>query len=212
MAVKSKTQLQTDIAASTFSAGEQVILDDIVDSYEDIFPSVTTAQRNALTPSTGDIVYNTDNNRYEYWNGAQWIAQNSLNTTFEVKVSVSNAELLAIGTTQKVLVSAIGSGYAIIPRAVAYRMAYATAVFDFGADGLGIFSNDKKGTVANQFGAIEQTSINANANRSGNVIMQTAAGGNAISDNQDLVLFAQANATQGGGTLELYITYSIVAY
>lgn len=212
MAVKSKTQLQTDIAGSTFTAGQQTILDDIVDSYENVFSHVTTVQRDALTPSAGDIVYNTDNDRYEYWNGSKWVAQNSLNAPFEVKVSVSNAELLAIGTTQKVLVSAAGSGYAIIPRAVAYRMTYATAVFDFGADGLGIFSNDKKGTAANQFGSILQNAINANGDRSGNCAMETVSGGNAISDNQDLVLFAQANATQGGGTLELYITYSIVAY
>jgi hypothetical protein len=88
--IKSKTQLGIDIAASTFSAPQQTILEDMVDSYEDIFPQLTTVQRDALTPTNGQVVYNTDNARYEYWNGSAWfgIGQN-ISTPLVVKIDLS---------------------------------------------------------------------------------------------------------------------------
>jgi hypothetical protein len=48
MAVKSKTQLAADIAASTFTAPQQVILDDMVDSYQDLSQGLTTVQIAAI--------------------------------------------------------------------------------------------------------------------------------------------------------------------
>ena len=44
MAVTSKSQLTLDIAASTAAADVQLVLQDMVDSYEDIFASITTVQ------------------------------------------------------------------------------------------------------------------------------------------------------------------------
>lgn len=39
---------------------------------------VTTEEMNALTPSAGEQVYNTDTNTYWYWNGTEWV-ENSTN-------------------------------------------------------------------------------------------------------------------------------------
>lgn len=46
------------------------------------FQSGTTAERNALAaPSVNSLFLNTDNNEFEFWNGASWIA---LASTFSV--------------------------------------------------------------------------------------------------------------------------------
>ena len=126
MAIKSKTQLANDIAAlgSTYSeAAVEAVLTNMVDSYEDIFPSVTTVQQAALTPSTGDIVYNTDTNRYEYFNGSAWYAiGQDLSTPQTVKIDLSTADILALNGTPKQLVAAPGSGYAIAVNSMAMRL------------------------------------------------------------------------------------------
>jgi len=35
-------------------------------------PSYSTSGRNALSASTGDVVYNTDINKIEFYNGSSW--------------------------------------------------------------------------------------------------------------------------------------------
>jgi hypothetical protein len=45
-----------------------------LDNAVTIFPFITTAQKNALTASLGMIVYDTDENKYYYWNSALWVA------------------------------------------------------------------------------------------------------------------------------------------
>lgn len=41
----------------------------------DLLPAkvVTTAQQNALSPFEGQAIFNTDTNRYQFWNGTKWI-------------------------------------------------------------------------------------------------------------------------------------------
>jgi hypothetical protein len=77
MAVKTKTQLHADTAALPAPITRVAligVLDDMIDSYEDFVVSYTTVQRDALTPTAGDLIYNTDNDRVEYYNGTAWIA------------------------------------------------------------------------------------------------------------------------------------------
>lgn len=35
---------------------------------------MTTAQRDAYTPDTRDLIYNTDDNRFQYFDGVKWIS------------------------------------------------------------------------------------------------------------------------------------------
>jgi len=136
MAVKSKTQLAADIAASTFSAPQQVILDDMVDSYEDLAQPLTTVQIAAIpTPTSGQLVYNTDLSQFQYYNGTSWVSlAYGLGVPQTVKVTVSSAELLALATTPKDLIAAQGAGLAISPIMLTIKNNFGTVVYDFAND------------------------------------------------------------------------------
>jgi len=210
MAIKTKTQLGVDIAASTFTAPQQVILEDMVDSYEDIFSQLTTVQRDALTPTSGLIIYNTDNDRYEYWNGSVWFGiGQDLSTPMTVKVDLSSADILALDTTPIVIVSAPGTGLAIVPISCAYRYTYATAAY-LNGEQVNITS-DSKGT-SDFFGYVDAAVLQAGASRSGVILLQSDASFNTIVEDDDLVANCSAAYDTGGGSLTLWVTYSIINY
>lgn len=76
MAIKTKTQLHADVAAlpnPITPASLVLVLDDMVDSYEDIIQEYTTAARNGLTPVQGQKIFNTDNKRLEIYSGTAWL-------------------------------------------------------------------------------------------------------------------------------------------
>lgn len=55
--------------------GEVVINDDKKGLFKQINPgSYTTAERDALSPATGDLVYNSDDQELQLWDGSQWAA------------------------------------------------------------------------------------------------------------------------------------------
>ena len=208
--IKSKTQLGIDIAASTFSAPQQTILEDMVDSYEDIFPQLTTVQRDALTPTNGQIVYNTDNARYEYWNGSAWfgIGQN-ISTPLVVKIDLSSPNLLALHTTPITVASAIGTGYALVPVSMAYRYTYGTAAY---TGSYNIQLKSSTATGSDVFLALPSAALNAGSSRSGSLPANTGTGINAIVENDDLVLSASAAISTGDGVLTVWVTYTIIDY
>lgn len=78
--IKTKAQLYVDSAALPTPITRAALithLDNMVASYEDIVQEFTTAQRDAL--AGGDLyearkIYNTTNDRMEFYNGATWIA------------------------------------------------------------------------------------------------------------------------------------------
>lgn len=75
MAIKTKAQLQADTAAlpaPITRAALITVLDDMIDSYEDIIQEYTTVQRDLLTPFEGQKIYNTTSNRLEYYSASQW--------------------------------------------------------------------------------------------------------------------------------------------
>lgn len=76
MSVKSKTQLHADVAAlpSPITATSlTTIIDDIIDSYEDVIQQLDQTAIDALTPTEGLIVYNTTTNRLQAFNDAYWL-------------------------------------------------------------------------------------------------------------------------------------------
>jgi hypothetical protein len=207
MANKSKTQLQTDISASTFTVSQQSILTDIVDSYEDIFAQLTTAQRNALTPTAGLIIYNTDNDSYEYWNGSAWfgIGQN-LASPMTIKVSFNNTQMMTLGGTRLVVIPAQGVGYSVMVHDIMYQMVYATAAFDF-ANNLAF-----NFVSANGYNfSIDTNAINDTATTSGYALKDSTYTNDLVIENEDFELWTNVAATTGGGSLNLWVTYSIIA-
>ena len=211
MAVKSKVQLASDIAASTFTAPQQVILDNIVDSYEDIFSQLTTVQRDALTPVNGQIIYNTDNDRYEYWNGSAWLGiGQDVSTPRTIKVDISSAELLTMFSVGKELIPAPGVGYGISFLGLAYRKTYGSVVYDF-PTGLYIYMNGKTAATDN-FVQIGGSDMNSASNRSGN-LLRSMTGIDGLVENASMRMQSgTSNPTTGNGTLTVWITYSIIVW
>lgn len=211
MPVKSKSQLAADIAGSTFTAPQKVILDDIVLSYEDILPLITTVQRDALTPTVGQLIYNTDTDQYEYWNGTLWAGMGqSLGVPQTVKVEVSSAELLNLASVAKDLIAAPGAGLGIAVTYLLARNNYNSIVYDF-ADVLQVITQGNAwGTFTSQCN-IGDSFMNAATT---GMVSRPCTGGDAtvliVKANEKIQLKADANPTQGNGTLTLWLTYITV--
>ena len=204
MAVLDKTTLQANIAALPNPITRTTlltVLDDMVDSYEDLIAEYTTAQRDALTPFEGQKIYNTTSNRVEYYSASMWLpcsqkevvavdcsgnpnypealvgdqyivsvagyigggsgkavyvgdivycivanaggteagvgtswavchSQSATdNPTFYVEVSLSVAEILALGVTGKILLNAPGAGKVILPISFVINLIYGTTPY-----------------------------------------------------------------------------------
>lgn len=215
MAVKSKTQLQTEINADAdLTAGQKIILTDAVDSYQNTFAQLTTTQRNTLTPTIGLIVYNTDTHRYEYWNGAGWFAVGlDTSTPITVKLNISNGQLLEVGGGPVTLIAAPPTGYAIVPLSVCMRVNYIAEEFDFEADGISIVSNARKESYPDRFFTIPNTFINSTAVRFAYAENNGSAATDALVEADALVLLdTNGGPGQGDGSLTLWITYIIIEY
>lgn len=81
MAIVSKATLKSFITSNITTNGTRditgakmnTILTNIVDSLEGLISDYTTANRNAISsPDTGLMIYNTDNKRFEYYDGSSW--------------------------------------------------------------------------------------------------------------------------------------------
>lgn len=218
MAVKSKTQLATDIStnigATYNQTALQTVLDDMVDSYEDIFSQLTTVQRDAIvTPATGLIIYNTNNNRYEYWNGSAWfgIGQN-ISSPLTIILNLSSADILAIDATPITVATAPGVGFALLPIGMAWRFTYGSVQYTDGGGSNAIVLKCSTKSNSNAFGSVAQASIKAAANSSGNASLISGSSIDAIVENDDLVLTCNNPYSAGDGTLTIWLTYSIIPY
>jgi hypothetical protein len=213
MAVKSKTQLAADIAASTFTAPQQVILDDMVDSYQDLSQGLTTVQIAAIaSPTSGQLVYNTDLSQFQYYNGTQWVnLANGLGVPQTVKVTISAAQLAALATTPIDLIAAQGAGLVICPILITGKYQYGTTAYDF-ATGLYIaFSTILSQTVS--LCNIGTSSINAANDVSGSLVAGSSfSTQDRLIANDKLQLSAATNPTTGDGVLELSITYITIPF
>lgn len=212
MAVKSKVQLGTDISGSTFTTSQKVILDDMVDSYQDLAIQLTTAQRNAIaTPASGLLIYNTDNSQFEYYNGVAWANMSSgLGSTQSVTVAIGGAQILAGNTTPVQLIAAPGAGLAIIPISVVVKYTYITAAFATNTvqsiyfDTLDIEDNNLI-----DFG----TMLTQTANKSAIRIVQSANDENSVIANKALMWAIETgNPTAGSGRLSITVIYTTIPY
>lgn len=96
MAVKDKTTLEADVDAlfvvnssGTIEADDvNTLMDDIIDSYQDVIVSYTTAQRDLLSATEKMLIYNTDNDRLEFYDGTTWKGLTPVKT-FELDCSAN---------------------------------------------------------------------------------------------------------------------------
>lgn len=82
--IKTKAQLYSDSAALPTPITRTALvahMDNIVASYEDIFIEYTIAQRDALTPAEGQIIYNIDLHRLEVFESVEWVAVSPVEQT-----------------------------------------------------------------------------------------------------------------------------------
>jgi hypothetical protein len=212
MAVKSKTQLASDIAGSTFSAPQQVILDDMVDSYQDLAIQLTTAQRNAIaTPANGLLIYNTDNSQFEYYNGSAWANMSSgLGSTQSVTVAIGSAQILAGNTTPVQLIAAPGAGLAIIPISAVVKYTYITAAYATNTSQV-IYLDTLNGS--DNVLILIQTMLAQTANKSAVRSANSAVDENSIIANKALMWAIETgNPTAGSGRLDITVIYTTIPY
>jgi len=213
MAVKSKTQLAADIAASTFSAPQQVILDDMVDSYEDLAQPLTTVQIAAIaTPASGQLVYNTDTSQFEYYNGTAWVSlAYGLGVPQTVKVTISSAQILAGNTTPVQLVAAQGSGLTAVPISLIEIYNYGTNTYATNTL-QSIFYNGKNMSTEN-ISTVDVNVLNDTSSNSCIISINSIVGNSVISSNQPIMWgITNGNPTAGDGTIEIYLTYIVISY
>ena len=212
MAIKSKTQLASDIAGSTFSAPQQVILDDMVDSYQDLAIQLTTAQRNAIaTPANGLLIYNTDNSQFEYYNGSAWASMSSgLGSTQSVTVAIGSAQILAGNTTPVQLIAAPGAGLAIIPISAVVKYTYITAAYATNTSQV-IYLDTLNGS--DNVLILIQTMLAQTANKSAVRSANSAVDENSIIANKALMWAIETgNPTAGSGRLDITVIYTTIPY
>lgn len=212
MAIKSKTQLASDIAGSTFSAPQQVILDDMVDSYQDLAIQLTTAQRNAIaTPANGLLIYNTDNSQFEYYNGSAWASMSSgLGSTQSVSVAIGSAQILAGNTTPVQLIAAPGAGLAIIPISAVVKYTYITAAYATNTSQV-IYLDTLNGS--DNVLILIQTMLAQTANKSAVRSANSAVDENSIIANKALMWAIETgNPTAGSGRLDITVIYTTIPY
>ena len=212
MAVKSKVQLGTDIAGSTFSAPQQVILDDMVDSYQDLAIQLTTAQRNAIaTPASGLLIYNTDDSQFEYYNGSAWANMSSgLGSTQSVTVAIGSAQILAGNTTPVQLIAAPGAGLAIIPISAVVKYTYITAAYATNTSQV-IYLDTLNGS--DNVLILIQTMLTQTANKSAVRSANSAVDENSIIANKALMWAIETgNPTAGSGRLDITVIYTTIPY
>jgi hypothetical protein len=212
MAVKSKTQLASDIAGSTFSAPQQVILDDMVDSYQDLAIQLTTAQRDAIaTPASGLLIYNTDNSQFEYYNGSAWATMSSgLGSTQSVSVAIGSAQILAGNTTPVQLIAAPGAGLAIIPISAVVKYTYITAAYATNTSQV-IYLDTLNGS--DNVLILIQTMLAQTANKSAVRSANSAVDENSIIANKALMWAIETgNPTAGSGRLDITVIYTTIPY
>jgi len=211
MAILSKSAILGNISTllADNSSGDitpavmRTMLTNMVESYEDYIPHLTQAQINALTPTNGQWVYNTDLSLFEAFNGIKWvrfITTDSVQTgLFRKKVLISREELLHANTTPILLLEGQGVGTVIQVLCVLSRFTYGTTPYISHTD-LEIDNGDG----SNICGLID-------IGTSGDVIFSHPIVSINLFENQDLFLTSHSgDPMSGDGTLEIELTYQIL--
>ncbi|MCO5251236.1 MAG: hypothetical protein M9949_07420 [Candidatus Kapabacteria bacterium] len=93
-------QSQENVGIGTTTPEVTALLDLVSTDKGLLVPRLTTANRDAIaTPATGLMIYNTTNNRFEYYTGATWvpILTNGIISLDNSRIFVGNASNIATG-------------------------------------------------------------------------------------------------------------------
>jgi len=209
MPVFNKTALKSAISTAFASAvaNTDVItqLHDIVDSYEDLIPSLTQIQINALTPVVSQIVFNADLGQLQFYNGSQWqyLASTS-DAIMSVSRTLSSAELLDLFTTPITLIPAQGANRVIVPSELIYQYTYGGTAYSSPSNFLKIFS----GTIGNN----SMFSIPDNVfEGTASAIGVESPSGLSSANSALEIQCPNANPTLGNGTLTITIYYRVIS-
>lgn len=122
---------------------------------------------------------------------------------FTVKASLSSAEILALDATPKTLIAAQGAGTFIRLHAVTMKLNYGTTTYTGGALRV-------KYTSGGSF-----VIINSSYTNSSSIIFNPALATTQIfttsAENDSLVMDAASTVSVGDGTLDVYLTYSVIS-
>tara|TARA_R100000935_G_C2778782_1_gene140787 strand:+ start:216 stop:755 length:540 start_codon:yes stop_codon:yes gene_type:complete len=125
--------------------------------------------------------------------------------SLNAKITVSNAALLALGSTNKTLIAAPGANKVLDILNISMYLDAGGVAYDFGSNGLNIDINNIK------FAQIQQARINSSTDIVVKSIIGTGATDLAIGVNQPLILTADdGNPTQGTGDAYFNITYRVL--
>lgn len=96
-----------NVGIGTTNPDNSAILELYSTTHGFLVPRLTSGQRNAITnPATGLLIYNLDNQRFEYYTGTQWIAVVS-------SVSTVPFNLIATGTNTTATMT-VGAGSSVV--------------------------------------------------------------------------------------------------
>jgi len=211
MAIQSKTLIKsditTDLADNTSGditpASLRNILENMVDSYQDIFAALTQVQINALTPVLGQMVRNTDLNVIQYYNGAAWnnVATVSTDTATVLykKVTLSSAQILASNTTPIELIAAPGAGYMIDVLSLVFKFNYNSIAYATNTS-----MKPRYDTSLTPFSSFDISS-------GVSYIIKDETFTVNILENKSVEIFTDSgDPTAGNSTIDIYLTYRIV--
>ncbi|PKL85495.1 MAG: hypothetical protein CVV22_07190, partial [Ignavibacteriae bacterium HGW-Ignavibacteriae-1] len=91
---------QENVGIGTTTPEVTALLDLVASDKGLLVPRLTTANRDAIAaPATGLLIYNTSNNRFEYYTGATWvpILTNGIISLDNSRIFVGNASNIATG-------------------------------------------------------------------------------------------------------------------
>jgi hypothetical protein len=122
-----------------------------------------------------------------------------------VTVNLSSADILALGTTPKVLVAAPGTGKWLLPHKIVLALAFGTTAYTLGDAVPKVFSPGKdwapvSGTLS---AGATGTSVFTPAD------IDSAALGGAIEDQPIVLTSVDGSPTLGNGTLRVVVYYSV---
>jgi hypothetical protein len=179
----------------------------------DVFPTqdvggTASAGKNTITELKATMLLNNVDNTSDAnkpVSTAQAVAIAAAGNVFNVKVSLTSAEILALFTTPKVLVAAPGAGKVIMPLRILINMVYNSATYATNTNLIAGLNTVFQTTLTGALGF--------STNQLATYTLITAAGTStpATSTNVSFTLSAATgNPTAGNSPLDVYLTYTVI--
>lgn len=166
-------------------------------------PALGFTPENVANKSTSTSL-GTSNTLYPTQNAVKTYVDNAVSSVKQVKVSLSSAQILTLGTTPVTLVPAQGAGKVIIPVSVVMNYNFITSAYSTSTDVLILSPSSPTSIIRTGIlgflsdACTFDTPINSGASNplTGNEVLQISTG--------------SGNPTGGDSTLDVYVNYIVV--